>query len=127
MTTPAETKTQNDSDNQKMTFDESANQVFREACDKAFLKHPEIRSIVVCYDYYKNLNNVNGISKGLWLHAEGGSEKPADSIAGSLQSTLQAAAHILDEYMTLYASLTNQLTELSQAVLEKKNELEQLQ
>jgi len=112
-----------DDEQQKLMFDENLNQVFREACQSAFLKVPELRSVVVVFDYYRNLNDMDGISKGLWLHAEGGSVKPADSVAGSLGATLQAAAHILDEQMQLYVTLTNQLTEVSKALMEKRNEL----
>ena len=104
-------------------FDEQLNDVFRRACQDAFLKVPELRSVVVTYDYYRNLNDMDGVSKGLWLHAEGGSIKPADSIAGSLGATLQSAAHILDEQMQLYVTLTNQLTEVSKALMEQQNEL----
>lgn len=112
---------------QKLMFDEALNQTFREACNDAFLKTPELRSVVVVYDYYRNLNDMEGVSKGLWLHAEGGKDKPADSMAGSLGATLQAAAHILDEYMQLYVTLTNQLTEVSKALMEKQNELKKQQ
>jgi hypothetical protein len=113
-----------DDEQQKLMFDENLNQVFREACQKAFLQVPELRSVVVVYDYYRNLNDMEGISKGLWLHTEGGKTKPSDSVAGSLGATLQAAAHILDEQMQLYVTLTNQLTEVSKALMEKQNELE---
>jgi hypothetical protein len=112
-----------DDEQQKLMFDENLNQVFREACQSAFLKVPELRSVVVVFDYYRNLNDMEGISKGLWLHAEGGKSKPADSVVGSLGATLQAAAHILDEQMQLYTVLTNQLTEVSRALMEKQNEL----
>lgn len=123
-TNQTNTETPLDDEQQKLMFDEALNQVFREACQKAFLQVPELRSVVVVFDYYRNLNDMEGISKGLWLHAEGGSIKPADSVAGSLGATLQAAAHILDEQMQLYVTLTNQLTEVSKALMEKQNELE---
>lgn len=112
---------------QKLMFDEALNGIFRDACNKGFLQVPELRSVVVVYDYYRNLNDTEGISKGLWLHAEGGKDKPADAVVGSLGAILQAAAHILDEQMQLYVTLTNQLTEISKALMEKQNELKKQQ
>jgi len=108
-------------------FDERLNQVFREACQTAFLQVPELRSAVVVFDFYRNLNDMDGISKGLWLAAEGGKVKTADAVTGSLGATLQAAAHILDEQMQLYSTISVQLTEVSKALLEKRNELKALE
>lgn len=116
-----------DEEKQQFMFDEKLNHVFREACNKAFLSVPELRSVVVTYDFYRNLNDIPGIKKGLWLHAEGGKDKPADAVTGSLGALLQAAAHILDEQMQLYMTVTNQLTEVSRALLEKQNELKNQQ
>lgn len=117
--------TPNDAEQRAQRFDEEANAVFRAACNTAFLKVPELRSVVVTFDYYGPLNDTPDISKGIWLHAEG-KEKPLDSIAGSLGASLQNAAHIFDEMFSHYELLQSQLTELSKAVLDKQNELENL-
>ena len=127
MTTNSTTSDQTPKDEQqKLMFDEALNSTFRDACHTAFLKVPELRSVVVVYDFYRNLNDLEGISKGLWLHADGG-PKPADAVAGSLGATLQAAAQIIDEQMKMYVMMTNQITEVSKALLEKQNELKKLE
>jgi len=124
-TTP-KTETPSDEEQEKLMFDEQLNQIFREACQSAFLKVPELRSAVVVFDFYRSLNDMDGISKGLWLSADGGKIKSADSVTGSLGATLQAAAHILDEQMQLYQTISVQLTEVSKALLERQHELEAL-
>ena len=107
-------------------FDEGLNNMFRDTCEAAFLKVPEVRSIVVIYDYRRNLNDMAQISKGLWLSADGNEQKTPDSMAGSLAAVLQSAAHILDENFQMLAMLQVQLTEVSKALLEKQNELKAL-
>lgn len=104
-------------------FDEKLNQKFRDTAHQAFLAVPELRSIVVVYDYFRNLNDMPDISKGLWLSAEGNTHKTNDSVAGSLGAMLQSTAHILDELFQRHQALLTQMTELSKAVLEKQNEL----
>lgn len=124
MTTNSTTPETPSDEQKQLMFDEALNRIFRESCQTAFLQVPELRSVVVVYDYYRNLNDMDAISKGLWLHTEGGKDKPADAVVGALGATLQAAAHILDEQMQLYSVLTNQLTEVSRTLVEKQNELE---
>ena len=111
-----------------LMFDEKLNGMFRDTANGAFLKVPELRSVVVIFDYYRNLNDSPDVSKGLWLSAEGtGPEKTPDSILGSLGAVLQSAAHILDENFALHAKLQQELTNVSKELLEKKNELKSLE
>ena len=113
-------------DNDPLMFDETLTIAFRDTCNAMFLKVPELRSVVVVYDYYRNLNDAPNISKGLWLSAEGNEHKTPDSMSGSMGALLQSAAHILDENFQMHAMLQQQLTEVSKELLEKKNELEAL-
>jgi len=109
-----------------MFFDEKLNKEFRDTTHRAFLNVPELRSVVVVYDYYRNLNDVPYVSKGMWLNAQGTKEKTPDSIVGSLGAVLQSAAHILDELMQQHNRLNNELVSLSKQILEKRNELSNL-
>lgn len=108
---------------QKLMFDERLNARFREAAHLSFLNVPELRSIVVIYDYYRNLNDLPNVSKGLWLSAEGGPVKPIDSMMGSYGAVIQSAAHILNDLFQRHAELQLSLTELSKQILEKQKEL----
>ena len=110
----------------KMQFDEKLNQMFRETSFDSFLKVPELRSVIVVFDYFRNLNDAEGISKGLWLHTSGNKDKPADSISGSIGATLAALFHMIDEQMQQHIYLTQELTELTKQVVAKKKELENL-
>ena len=110
----------------KMQYDEKLNQIFREASHDAFLRVPELRSIVVVYDYFRDLNDAENISKGMWLHTNGGSEKPADSISGSIGATLAALFHMIDDQMQQHMYLTQELTALTKQIVDKKKELEEL-
>lgn len=123
-TTASTTSTEQD----PLMFDEKLNNMFRNTSNGAFLKVPELRSVVVIFDYYRNLNDSPDVSKGLWLSAEStGPEKTPDSILGSLGAVLQSAAHILDENFALHAKLQQELTNVSKELLEKKNELKALE
>lgn len=104
-------------------FDERLDNKFRTVIHSAFLEVPELRSVIVVYDYYRNLNDTN-IGKGMWLSAEGGTEKPIDSVVGSFGALLQSAAHILDEMFQRHQALLTELTKVSKELLEKKNELQ---
>jgi hypothetical protein len=115
-----------DQDNQSLMFDEKLNQRFRDAAHVAFLEVPELRSVVVVYDYYRNLNDMPDISKGLWLTADGGAAKPIDSVVGSLGSLLQSSAHVLDELFQQHQQIQTQLVELSKQLLAKRREFDQL-
>lgn len=100
------TTTQDQSDDrQPLMFDEEANRVFREAAKTAFLKVPELRSVVVVYDYFRNLNDIPEISKGMWLSSDGNTTKSSDSMMGSLGAMVQSTAHILDENFNTYQTL----------------------
>ena len=110
----------------KMYFDEKLNQIFREASHDAFLRVPELRSVVVVYDYFKDLNDADNISKGMWLHTSGNKDKPADSISGSIGATLAALFHMIDEQMQQHMYLTQELTNLTKQVVARKQELEGL-
>jgi len=111
---------------QKLMFDEKLNNKFRETAHQAFLEVPELRSVIIVYDYYRTLNDLPNISKGLWLAADGNKNKTVDSVMGSYGALLQSAAHILDELFQKHAELQLQLTETSKQLLEKKRELENL-
>jgi len=112
-------------DKEHLLFDEQLNRTFRDAAHKAFLQVPELRSVVIVYDFFKGLNDSPDINKGMWLHTEGKAEKPADSIVGSVGATLQALAHMLEEQMQLYSVLSNEILEVSKALAEKKKELKE--
>jgi hypothetical protein len=111
---------------QKLMFDEKLNNRFRDTAHQAFLSVPELRSVIVVYDYYRNLNDLPNVSKGLWLAAEGSKDKTVDSVMGSYGALLQSAAHILDELFQKHAELQLQLTEMSKALLEKKREIDSI-
>jgi hypothetical protein len=116
-----------DVDEQKLLmFDEKLNQRFRDTAHLAFLDVPELRSVVVVYDYFRNLNDMPDVSKGLWLSADGGNHKTNDTVAGSLGALLQSTAHVLDEMFQRHQALLTQMTELSKTILEKQHELANL-
>ena len=104
----------------KMFFDEKLTKMSKDLAQEAFLKVPELRSFIVVYDYYRNLNDADGITKGLWLHRDGKADKPVDSILGSTGAMIQALAHMLDDLMRKHAEVLQQLTQASQEILDLK-------
>lgn len=111
----------------KMTFDEKLNNLFRQTSHQAFLQVPEVRSILVIYDYFKDLNDSASVSKGFWVHTSGQKDKPIDSIVGTMGALLQSAAHVLDEWIQRHQQLQVETTQLANKLLEKKRELEAIE
>jgi hypothetical protein len=101
-----------------MTFDKKLDEIFKTAANSAFLTVPELRSVVVLYDYYDNLNDAQ-VSKGVWLHTTGGKDKPADSLIGSMGAVVQGLAHIVDECLQRKMTLQAELTALTAQLVEK--------
>lgn len=65
------------------------------------------------YDYFGRLNDAAGLGKGLWLHRNGSSEKPLDSVVGSAGASVQSLAFIVDRAMTELEQLKAEITNLS--------------
>lgn len=111
-----------------LMFDEKLNGMYRDTGNRAFLNVPELRSVIVIFDYYRNLNDSPDVSKGLWLSAEGkGPEKTPDSIIGSLGALQQSAAHVFDEAFALQARLQQGVTSTANELLKKQTELKALE
>jgi|JI10StandDraft_1071094.scaffolds.fasta_scaffold1498457_1 hypothetical protein len=102
----------------KLLFDEKANNIMRAAATQSLASIPELRSVVVVYDYHDKLNSVDGLSKGIWLSEGGSNPRSPDAIVGTLGSTLQAAAHMIDELFQCRDNLQKEVTALSQQKLE---------
>lgn len=102
----------------RLLFDEKANNIMRPAASQLLASIPELRSVVVVYDYHDKLNSVEGLSKGIWLSESGSNPRSPDAIVGSLGSTLQAAAHMIDELFQCRDNLQKEVTALAQQKLE---------
>lgn len=110
-------------ENKQLLFDDKLSETFRAAAQKAFLQVPELRSVVIVYDFFKNLNDSPDINKGMWLHVDGKAQKPADSIVGSTGAMVQAFAHMIEEQMQLYSSLSSQILEASKELESLRKEI----
>lgn len=108
---------------QPLMFDEKLDTLFRNAGHQALLTVPELRSVIVVYDYFRELNDVPDISKGVWLSAEGDAERPLDAVMGSFGVMLQGTAQILDSLFQRHAILQAELTRVSQELLDKYQKL----
>ena len=97
------------------TFEERTLQAFRETADRMFLDVPELRGVVVTFDWYGALNDAPGVSKGLWLTANHNQKSP-DATLGALGVLIQNTAHVLDEAMKQHAALVSETTRLLQAL-----------
>lgn len=107
----------------KLLFDEKLNELFRPTANQAFTTCNELRSVLVIFDYYGALNDTPGVSKGLWLSADGNSPRATDSIVGSVGNTLQCLANMFDDMFARYQELQQRLVVVSQEVLEKEQQL----
>lgn len=106
-----------------LMFDEKLDNLFRDAGNRAFLAVPELRSVIVVYDYFRELNDSPDISKGIWLSTEGDGERPLDSVLGSFGVMLQGTAQILDLLFKRHATLQIEITRASQELLDTYQKL----
>jgi hypothetical protein len=104
---------------QQMFFDR-LNEIFRRAAHEAFLATPELRSVVVSYDYFGSLNEAPEVKKGIWLHHSGQTQKPADAIVGSFDVMLLNASQIMAELVATRDRLVAECTEASKQLMKEK-------
>lgn len=105
-----------------MMFDEKLKTLLADTCRVALLQVPELRSIIVGFDYRRNLNDSPTITKGLWVSGEG-AKKSADTVIGTLGVMVHVIANVVDASMSLQADISQQVTEVSRLLLERKTEL----
>ena len=110
--------------NERLLFDEKLVRRFREAIQLAFADVPELRSVVVVFDFFGPYNDVEGVKKGVWLASDGDDPKPLDSVAGSLGVMLQSSTQVLDELMQRSMAVKQELTEASAKLLKIRQETE---
>ena len=77
---PPEEQGNDSSGRPRLTFDEALCQKFRQLTNDCFNRHPELRSVVVVFDYNGGLNDAQ-VAKGLWL-GENGAVKDIAAIFG---------------------------------------------
>ena len=107
-------------------FDSQLVEMFRPTIDTAFSQHGDVlRSVLVSFDYYGSLNDAPDLNKAIWLGSQGAQQDPA-GIVGSIGSTLQAVAHMLDRAFLLRNAIREDLEETLEALRKRKEELEQI-
>ena len=99
-----------------LTFEVKAQQPVRAAIQAVLATVPEVRSVVVIFDYFGALNDAE-ISKGLWLGRK--DPLPLDAVFGSLMQTQR----VLEE-QTIHAY--GQLQALRAAVVTETEQLKNL-
>lgn len=107
---------------EKLFFDDKLKETFKEAAHQAFLSVPELRSVVITFDYYRELNDAPDITKGLWLSSDGQPVKKLDAVIGSIGATLQGVAHMFDDLFTYHQAMKQEITQLTQQLLEARQE-----
>jgi hypothetical protein len=101
-------------------FFDRLNEIFRQAAHAAFLATPELRSVVISYDYFGTLNEASEVKKGIWLHHSGQAQKPVDAIAGSFDVMLLNATQILAELVATRDRLVAECTQASKQLMKEK-------
>jgi len=100
-------------------FFDRLNEIFRQAAHSAFLATPELRSVVISYDYFGALNEAPEVKKGIWLHHSGQTQKPADAIVGSFDVMLLNASQIMAELVATRDRLVTECTEASKRLMKE--------
>jgi hypothetical protein len=109
-----------------MRFDQKLDDIFQPVCQHALNAVPELRSVLVIYDYHGALNDTPDISHGLWSNNSTENQiKPVDVAMGSYGMVLQTAAEILDVLFAHHANMQTELTETSKKLLAARTALAQ--
>jgi hypothetical protein len=108
-------------ENKRLPFDEAAIAEMAEAAKLTLAAHPEIRSVVVAFDYRDQFSTAK-VKKILWL-GENGNVTAPDAVIGSMQVTLLAARFMLERADKLGESLLRQLIDAGQQLVEKQKAL----
>jgi hypothetical protein len=103
-------------------FDQLLAELYQDTTHKAFLKAPELRSVLVMFDYSGNLNNEDGVAHGLWVTRDEEKGKSVVSTIGSLGVLLQTSSHLFDLLVQKHAELTGAITQISKEIAEKIQE-----
>jgi hypothetical protein len=103
----------NDGEENIYMFDEKLNALFRETMHNAFLQVPELRSVVVTYDYFRDLGNAPEVAQGIWLDFSGSSQKSPETAIGMLRALTETSNSVLGELRRQQKQLTQEIEELS--------------
>jgi len=104
-------------------FDQRLARIFQEAGLRAFTSVPELRSVMVVFDYYGALGSTDGVIKSAWLGPEGGASKSPATVLGTATGLINALSHVLDQGVSLrdvlaaeYERLLQEIKHASQSV-----------
>lgn len=92
-----------------LPFDEALQTNFQKLAQQSFLKCPELRSVVVVFDYNGKFNDFD-IKKGLWL-ANKGTKPDYASVVGSMRQTAAMLELQMTHLQALHALADKELEE----------------
>ncbi|MFW6062395.1 MAG: hypothetical protein ACOC93_06260, partial [Planctomycetota bacterium] len=76
-----------------LPFDQALCHEFRQHAAQALVAHPELRSVVVVFDYHGGLND-GSPQKGVWTSAQGAVHDPP-AIFGGLQNMMEISQQVM--------------------------------
>ncbi len=107
-----------------MNFEAKAQQPLRTAIQMVLATVPEVRSVVVIFDYFGALNDAE-ISKGLWLGRK--DPLPLDAVFGSLMQTQRVleeqTIHAFGQLQALRAAVFTETEQLNNILKQKAEAL----
>jgi len=108
----------------RLPFDEEIAARFKDTIHRCLTDFPELRSVIVAFDWAGNLNDAP-IKAGVWQGERGGVDSAA-GIVGSIQQTIKVMEQQFLRLHKLEQAMREELTVIGQELVRKKEELARL-
>lgn len=105
-----------------LQFDQKLRELFYPVCRQALLMVPELRSVLVSFDFKGKLNDVDGVGKGIWLSDSGSADRTPAAVMGTLNVLLQNMSVVWNAATELQAEMNASMVQTAQAMV-KQHEL----
>ena len=102
----------------RLPFDQAAMATMRPAMQAVLTEHPEVRSVLVVFDYTSGLNDSDAV-KACWLSADGPTPG-VPATAGTISNTIRALEMVFGRLLQLEQTKRTELHELLQTLLVQK-------
>lgn len=103
-----------------LQFDQKLQELFQPVCRQALLKVPELRSVLISFDFKGKLNDVDGVGKGIWLSDMGAADRSPAAVMGTLNVLLQNMAVVWQAANELRADMNSEIVKTVQTMVRQQ-------
>lgn len=111
---------------ERLTFDVAVCAKLKDAFDRVFLEHPEVKALSATVTWNGALNDAE-ILHGVWLSSDGNAVKTADGVLTSISQTIKMLEEQLRRGAVIVDNMREQVTVLATEIAKKHEEAKALQ